>query len=150
MSKKSAKEAPPEGSDAAAAAPKKSRKKLMIIGLVAVLVLGGGGYAAFGGGGKPAPPVPGAVFPMTSITINLSSGHFLKLGIALQATKKSKEAVGGSKALDIAIGIYSNKSIAELSSTVARGKVKKEMVDAVVKKYDGTVMDVYLTEFVMQ
>jgi flagellar FliL protein len=157
MSKKSAELSPVDGADAVSGDKnpgdkkgKKSKKKMIII-LVVVLVLGGGGYFAFGkGGGKPPPPKPGVVLPLTAITVNLSAGHFLKLGIALQATTKAAKDVDGSKALDIAIEVYSNLSTAQLSSSVARDKIKKVLVTKITKAYDGEIMDVYLTEFVMQ
>jgi flagellar FliL protein len=137
--------------DAEAAAPpaKKSKKKLIII-LVAVLVLGGGGYYKFGRKKPPAPPKPGAVVALTSITMNLSGGHFLKFGLALQATAKTKEPPDGSKALDLAINELSNRSVAELSSNKARDAIKAELKEKVVEAYEGEVMDIYFTEFVMQ
>jgi flagellar FliL protein len=133
---------------------KKSKKKLIII-VAAVLVVGGVGYFMFGrGGGPPPKPVAGVVVPLDPITINLAGGHFLKLGIALQATKTAKEAPDGSEALDIAIEIFSNRTVAELNSTPGRDKYKKELTEKVIEAYTEkkvpAVMDVYLTEFVMQ
>jgi flagellar FliL protein len=136
---------------------KKSKKKLIII-LVAVLVAGGGGYFMFGRGGSktPPPPVKGAVVPLDPITINLAGGHFLKLGIALQATKAVAEPPDGSEALDIAIEIFSNRTMAELNTPEGREKFKKLLVKKVVEAYQDPktkvreVMDVYFTSFVMQ
>jgi flagellar protein FliL len=136
---------------------KKSKKKLIII-VVAVLALGGGGYFMFGTGGSSAPPKPveGVVVPLDPITINLAGGHFLKLGIALQATKASKEAPDGSHALDIAIEIFSNRTVTELDDNAGRDKFKKQLTEKVVAAYTDektkvqAVMDVYFTEFVMQ
>jgi flagellar FliL protein len=139
---KSAEDAPAE--------PKKSKKKLVII--VAVLLLGGGGYYKFGmkKAGPPPPPKPGAVVTMEPITLNLAGGHFLKLGLALQATAKAKEAPDGSKALDLAITELSNKSVAELSTNKARDEIKTKLRETVVEAYEGEVMDIYFTQFVMQ
>ena len=43
--------------------------------------------------------------------MNLAEGHFLKLKISLQATAKAAELPDGSKALDIAIDQFSNRSV---------------------------------------
>ena len=141
-----------EGSTEGTAPAKKSKKKLMIIA-VAALVLLGGGYKVLGGKKKdaaPPPPKPGAVLTLDPITINLAGGHYLKLGLALQATKTAKEDLDGSKALDLAITEFSNRSVAELSSTKARTAAKADLLKKVIKAYEKDVMDIYFTEFVMQ
>src|SRR5947208_11442496 len=110
--------------EGAAEAPKKKSKKLLIIIGAAVLLLGGGGAGAYfaflGKPSKPALPEPGKVVPLDAVTMNLAEGHFLKLKISLQATAKAAELPDGSKALDIAIDQFSNRSVAELSSNEAR------------------------------
>jgi flagellar FliL protein len=131
---------------------KKSKKKLLIIVLAVLLLGGGGGYyflAPKGPQTKPK-PVPGAVLKLDPINLNLQSGHFLKVGIALQTTADAPKDIEGSKATDIAITTLSNRTIAELSSGSAREKVKKDLVAAISKAYDGKVMDIYFTDFVMQ
>lgn len=128
---------------------KKSKKKLIII-VVALLLVGGGGYFMFGKKKTVAAPKPGAVVAMDPITINLTGGHFLKLGLAIQATAATKEAPDGSHALDLAIAALSNRSVAELSTNKAREVVKVELRKKVIEAYDGTVMDIFFTEFVMQ
>jgi flagellar protein FliL len=134
-------------------APKKSKKKLIIIIVALVIAVAGGGaggYMMFAPAGPKAAPKPGIVVPLEAITINLAEGHFLKLRIALQATSAVAEALDGSKALDIAINLFSNRSVAELSSNEMRNRMKKELLDKLEKAYEEEVMDVYLTEFVMQ
>ncbi|MBG0833301.1 flagellar basal body-associated FliL family protein [Planomonospora sp. ID67723] len=134
---------------------KKSKKKLFIIaGAVLVVVAAAAAYfLLFAGSGEPAEepkPEPGAVAALDAITINLADGHFLKLKLALQATKEVKEAPDGSKALDLAINQFSNRPVDELSSDKARNLAKKELLEKVEKAYEGEVMDIYFTEFVMQ
>jgi len=134
------------------AAPKKSKKKLIMI-ILAVLLLGGGGaggYFFFAGSGEEEKPEPGAVLPLEAITVNLADGHFLKVRIALQLTADVAEEPDGSKALDILISQFSNKSIAELASSAAREEEKKKLVQHIGEAYEDEVMDVYFTEFVMQ
>jgi flagellar FliL protein len=146
MSKKDA-EAPAEAPE------KKSKKKLLIIVAAVVVLLGGGGgayFAFFSGPTKVPAPVPGKVVIMDAITLNLTEGHFLKLKLALQATVDVAELPDGSKAADIAISQFSNLSVAELSSNTAREKAKEALIKKVEKAYEGEIMDVYFTEFVMQ
>jgi flagellar FliL protein len=134
--------------------PKKGKGKLIIIIVVVVLLLGGGGaggYLYFAGGEEEAPaPEPGLVVALEPITINLADGHFLKVSIALQASADAHEEPNGSKALDLLISQFSNKSVAELSSNDAREEQKKALVEKVKKAYEEEVYDVYFTEFVMQ
>ena len=137
-----------------AAAPKKSKKMLIII-VLAVLLLGGGagGYFMFFKKSETPEvetPEPGAIVALDAITINLEDGHFLKVSIALQASADAAEEPNGSKALDILISQFSNRSVAELSSNDAREEQKKELVEKVKKAYEEEVYDVYFTEFVMQ
>ncbi len=134
------------------------KKKLIII--VAVLALLGGGYFFFlkpGGdaaaAGTPAPSPtyePGPVMELDPITINLSGGHFLKLGMALQTSASAKDEVFGAKALDAAITLFSNKSMDELAEESQRDKFKKQLVKEVTELYEENVYDIYFTEFVMQ
>jgi flagellar protein FliL len=138
-----------------AEAPKKGSKKLIII-VLAVLLLAGGGAGAyfmfFKSGGKEAAVQhePGVVLALEPITINLADGHFLKVSIALQASADAAHEPEGSRALDLLISQFSNKSVAELSSNDAREGQKKELVEKVKKAYEDEVYDVYFTEFVMQ
>ena len=143
-------------SEATEAAPKKGKKPLiMMIGAV-LLLLGGvaGGYFAFGAKDKPEPPPePGVVVKLEPITVNLADGHFLKVGIALQATADAAEEPDGAKALDLLISEFSNKEVAELSTNGAREEAKKHLkekiIEAYVKDEKKQEMDIYMTEIVM-
>ncbi|WP_203872417.1 flagellar basal body-associated FliL family protein, partial [Planomonospora parontospora] len=64
--------------------------------------------------------------------------------------KEVKEAPDGSKALDLAIKQFRNKPVDELSSEKALDLAKRELVEKVEKAYEGEIMDIYFTEFVMQ
>ncbi len=139
-----------------AAAPKKSKKKLIIILLAVVLLLGGGGAAYFmlgssGSKTKAKPkPKPGAVIPLDAITVNLADGHYLKIHLALQATADAGATVDGSQALDLTVSEFSDHPMAEYSSEAGRAKAKAELLASVEKAYDGKIMDIYFTEFVIQ
>ena len=135
------------------APPKKSKKKLIIM-LVAVLAIGGGAYFFFL---KPKPakavePIPGEVIVTEPIQVNLADGHYLRIGIALQAV----EGAGGhgpldaSKALDYTIETFSGRTVGELSDHKQRYKLKKELLHHIEEAYHHEIIDVYFTEFVTQ
>lgn len=148
------------GKDAASAegeTPKKSRKKLLAVVAVLAIAGGGAGYTFFGPGKsaeaaekKPPPPELGEVLVIDPISINLADGHYLKLGLGLQAVAEPEHAPEGSKALDAAIALYSGRSMEELSDPQARKKLKEELTSAVEEEYHDEVVGVYFREYVMQ
>ena len=52
--------------------------------------------------------------------------------------------------MDLAIAHYTDMEIAELSSAEGRAKAKAELLEEVEEAYEGEIMDIYFTEFVMQ
>lgn len=98
----------------------------------------------------PKPPKPGAVLAMDPVTVNLADGHYLKMRIALQTTTDAGSDLNGSKAIDLAITKYTDMPIGELSSAAGRAKAKAELLEMIKEAYDGKIMDIYFTEFVMQ
>jgi flagellar FliL protein len=133
----------------------KSKKKRIIMLVAIVVALGGGGaggyYMFMPKTAEAAPaPEPGLVIPLEAITINLAEGHYLKVKLSLQATAEAHEEPDGSKAQDIAVDLFSNRSAAELSSNEERNRMKKELTEKVGEAYDGEIMDVYITLFVIQ
>jgi flagellar FliL protein len=136
-------------------APKKGKKKLLVIAVAVVVLLAAAGYFLLGGSGgeekaEPEKPKEGIVVKLDPIHINLADGHFLKLGLALQATEAAHEEPDGSKALDIAIAQFSNREVRELASNEHRAEAKEKLTKAVAKAYHDEIMEVYFTEFVMQ
>jgi flagellar FliL protein len=141
---------------------KGGRKKLLIIIVAAVVVLLGGGVGAYfmffkssGTKSTATPePTPSSVVVADAITVNLSDGHYLKIGIALQTTTDAAEVPDDSKALDLTISEFTNLTVAELSTNKQREALKKELTEKVVKAYTEEdkeyVMAVYFTEFVIQ
>lgn len=162
MSKKADKKA--EGKDAKPGGKKK-------VGIIAVAVLTAFGAWFFLLRSPSAAevvagePEPGEVVALDPITINLSSGHFLRLGVALQVAKgehlvhaggdadaepvETDPATAGAKALDAAIEVFSGKTPAQLTGA-GRTKAKALLVKELEERYHHAVMDVYFTEFVMQ
>lgn len=131
--------------------PKKSKKKLVAVGLVLALAA-----AAYWFVLKPSPseaeaePEPGAVVVVEPIQINLAAGHYLKIGLALQASAEAHEDPDGSKALDSAIKLFSGLPMEDLALAEDRAKLKKKLMHELEERYHGDVLDVYFTEFVTQ
>jgi flagellar protein FliL len=130
----------------------KVRRPVLVAGLVVVLALGGAAYWFLGRGGEPTVegPEPGAVVTVDPVSLNLADGHYLRIGFGLQLTKDTVEAPDTARALDIAIALYSGRTVAEISDPATRAALKTELVTQLTAQYDGEVMDVYLTNFVTQ
>jgi len=121
--------------------------KKLGIGVVALLVVAGGVYWFFL---RPAPPpAPGEIMRIDAIQINLADGHYLRLGLGLQMTSTAHEA-DGSKALDAAIEMFSNRDLDYLQQNVHRAELKEKLTKRLEEDYHGDVMEVYFTEFVTQ
>lgn len=146
---------------------KKGNKKLLIIIIAAaVVILAAGGFVAFKLLAPAAAPEedpatkPGAIVALTKdMTLNLSDGKFLKTNLALQLTEKATTAAGGEKALaafdgskarDAAIQVLGKYSYDQLLKPANRDAAQKALSAEVKKRYDGDVLQVYFTEFVMQ
>lgn len=154
--------------DAATDAGEKSNKKLIIIVGAAVVVVVIAAVVVvltlLGGGNKEAKPDPakeyGAVVSMENeMTLNLSDGAFLRAKLSLQLSEKATEDLGGeeavkkfdsSKARDAAILILSKRTKDDLLKPANREQAQAELSQEVSKRYNGQVLKVYFTEFVMQ
>ena len=131
------------------------KRKLIVIVLAAVLLLGGGGgaYLLFKPKTAEATPAPqpGLIVALDAQTINLADAHYLTLKMSLQMTADAgAEALDGSRALDLAIDQYGGVPMAQLFSNGYREQTKAELLAKVEKAYDGNVMDIYFTKFVIQ
>ena len=140
------------GADAAPAPKSKKKKLLMAVAAGLLLAAGVGGYLIMGQSGstEKAKPKPGVVVALEPVTVNLSDGHYLKIKLALQATADAAEEPDGSKALDLAIEQFSEYDLGTLSTVAGRHAAKDKLRSALKEAYEGEIMDVYFTEFVMQ
>jgi len=93
--------------------------------------------------------VPGKTVAVEPVTINLQSGHFLKVGLLLQATAAAGEEVVPGKAADCMIAEFSGKTVDELATAEGREAAKKELLKAIKKAYEKKVYEIYYTTFVM-
>jgi flagellar FliL protein len=132
------------------------KKKLLIAGPLVVALVAGWFFLLGPGGGSAEPeveaaPEPGEVLALEPITMNLSDGRLLKLGLALQLPlEPSGHEVSGSVALDEAISFLGEHSYDQLSAPTARDTAKLELSKRVAERYHHDVLEVYFTEFVMQ
>ena len=142
-----------------AAAPEPNGKKPLIRIVVAVLVVAGAGWFFFlrpSGEAEAHEPVPGLVVDLEPLTLNLSDGRFLKVGLSLQLSAEAGagghggEEFNGAKARDAAIGIFGQRTYAQLLAPKGRDAARKALDTEVKHRYEGEVLQVYLTEFVMQ
>ena len=97
----------------------------------------------------------GGVLELEPLTVNLADGHYLKIGIALQLdtatlVEVAKEEGLGAKALDMAIAALSTKTMDDLSKAKVREELKQKLGVDTCHAYEGEVLTVYFTNFVMQ
>jgi flagellar basal body-associated protein FliL len=97
----------------------------------------------------------GGVLELEPLTVNLADGHYLKIGIALQLdtvtlVEEAKTEGLGAKALDMAIASLSTKTMDDLSKEKVRDELKRDLGIDTCHAYDGEVLTVYFTNFVMQ
>ena len=119
---------------------KKGGKGKILVLLPTILLLAGAGWYFFLRSDAPAEvvlptPTAGTVKTLDPITVNLAGGHFLKLGMAMQFDLSAGEETDGSRALDLAIGQFSGKTIDELATTEGRTKAKEELIARVKLAY---------------
>lgn len=165
-------------------APKKSGKKKIIVGVLCLGLAGGGYFIGGQSAGQPAvadesttttttiqkrgcsttstEEAPLHVVDLPAMSINLTDGHYLRIGLSLALCDDVVVAAAGAEgeaageafltapARDIAVSILSGRTMDELASDAGRAKVKTELIDAVVEAYPAEVYDVYFVEFVMQ
>src|SRR3712207_7034181 len=86
-------------------------------------------------------PPRSTLFPYTTlfrsdpITINLAGGHFLKLGLSLQATADAGEELSGAKALDAAIDLFSGRTIEDLAKRDGRERSEEHTSELQSRQY---------------
>jgi flagellar FliL protein len=95
------------------------------------------------------------VLELDSITLNLADAHFLKVGLALQLEpgtliEEVKDNGVGARATNLVIDRLSGKKMSELIPTEARVHVRQELGNDTCMAYEGHVLTIYFTDFVMQ
>jgi flagellar FliL protein len=97
----------------------------------------------------------GPILSLDSVTVNLIDGHYLKLGVALQLDVTGDATVAkdqglGAKALDMALSTLERHTMRELIVPATRESIKQNLGLRTCQAYQGAVLTVYFTEFVMQ
>ena len=140
-----------------AAPPRRRRTAVVVLVTVLVMVaLGAGAWFLLGREEAPPPepvdptPVAGEVVQVEAVSINLDGGHYLRLGMAMQLTADAHGAPDVSRALDLAISLYSGRTVEEVADPATREALKAELAALLSEAYEGEVMDVYLTNYVTQ
>ncbi len=153
------------------APPKRGSNNLIPAVVVAVGMAAGGFFVSQGNADASSQKAPeadgkteevathGPVQNLEPITLNLSDGHFLKVGLALQLAEvdgHGSEELPSAKALDVAITLLGSYSMDQLADPKVRELVKKKLSEQVGEAYldpetsASLVTKVYFTEFVMQ
>ncbi|HET7357811.1 MAG TPA: flagellar basal body-associated FliL family protein [Nocardioidaceae bacterium] len=129
---------------------KRGRKKLVVVVLLVIAVAAAAGWWFVLKPAAPSRPQPGAVLKLDAIQVNLADGHYLRIGIALQASKGAPTDLDGSKALDATIELFTGQQMDKLAVRSYRHRLKGELVHRLDTLYDGEVIGVYFTDFVTQ
>jgi len=128
--------------------PGRSRKLLVLV--IVLLLTGAASWLYLRPAEAEEAPQPGAVLQLEPIQLNLASGRYLRVGIALQGVADAHEELEGSKALDATIELFSGRRIEDLAQPVQRQVLKKKLRAELIDRYHGEVIDVYFTDFVTQ
>jgi flagellar FliL protein len=127
----------------------KSKKFIIILVL---LLAGGGAYKFLLSPSKPTPPAPGDVVAMDPTTLNLRGGHYLQVQVAIELVKGAADPTTfqTSKAAELVIDEFSNRTVPSLSTNKARKKLTAELATEIKHAYPKEVYAVFLTKFVTQ
>ncbi len=142
----------------------------LVPALVLAAGLAAGGY--FMGGGQSAAsttettavvatPEPGEMVRLDPMTLNLTEGRFLRLGVAFEMTKDFElsdshdegpefSPADEGRLRDLLISMFSGRDGDNLVGSDDREQVKDELLEEANTVLDGKVMSVYFTELVMQ
>ena len=140
---------------------KKGGKKKRLIIIVLVLALGGGAYefllapkkSVASGVAKVVAPVPGPLDPVDAVTVNLTGGHYLRIGLTMQFTNKVSATVlpDTSAALDQMISYLTGQSPTTLNTTAGLDAVKAALTTRIAAVYPkDPLLAVLITTYVIQ
>lgn len=153
---------------------KKGGKSKIII-IVAVVALGAGGYVIGTKSSAPAADpnattttalqkpgckttsteeAPKTVVDLPSMSINLASGHYLRIAVSLglcdDIIVTEEEPFPTAPAKDIVVSTLSGGDMDELSTDAGREEAKESLNRQILESYPGEVYEVWFSEFVME
>lgn len=127
---------------------------LIAAGLVFKMLLGPQGPV------KDPATEPGAIVALEDdMTLNLMDGKYLKMKLSLQLSEAATAKAGGEKALktfdgskarDAAIDVLGHYTMDQLLKPENKEKARDALTKEVGERYEGDVIKVYFTDFVMQ
>lgn len=159
--------APAVKDDAETTEAPKRRKRLLLIPAVVIVVaamaggavagglIGGGGAGAEAAEGTPEPTPTvselGRVLELESVTINLTGGHFLKLGVAVEMSPEAPEVDPPTAPIyDAMIKLFTPMTMEALTDPATRDGTKAALLGSLAEVYGEDIVGIYFTEFVMQ
>lgn len=110
----------------------------------------------------PPPPEIHEMVDIAPMNVNLAGGHYLRVAVSLGVAAPADGGGGGhgaaeeappfptAPARDIIVATLSGADIATLATDEGRNAAKASLTEKIVEHYHGEVIDVFLTEFVMQ
>lgn len=153
-------------------AKKEKGRSNLVPAVVLAVGIAAGGWFMGGSGGSGAEAstettaepeiVEGPLLTVEPMTVNLAGGQYLRLGVSFQMTDAYEDAVEGehggeqfahhdaSRVQDLLISTLGGRAAADLGDAAGRAEVKEELLHAVDEVFDGAVMEIYFTEFVIQ
>ena len=148
----------------AAVKPKGKRKLLLLVGLVAVVGVAGLAYPKLthkkpAGYKSAALAVPnGPIESLDPVTVNLSDGHLLQVGVAVQLTQTAdakKVTAMDPRILDAVISTFSAQTYPNLLGAAGHEQARQQLEARLQSMFPPVagapqVAGVYFTSFVMQ
>ncbi len=138
---------------------KKSKKTPLLLIVIAILAVAVAALAMMGklpfiGGGEAAAtetvaPEPGESVAVEAISVNLSDGHYLRVGFEMQMSATA-ESVATAPAKDAAIELFSGRSMEDVNSETGRKELKEQLLATLNELFDGQVLGLSYTDYVTQ
>lgn len=133
-------------------APKRRGRGLLLVLVLLGLLGGAAAYLLLPASDSAADvtePEPGIAVAVEPRNINLAEGRYLRLGFTIQLAEGAEE-IPTAQAIDIAIDLYSGRSVAETNDPEQRAALAAELTERLVAAYGEEVLTVYLTDYVTQ
>ncbi|MHB1137597.1 MAG: flagellar basal body-associated FliL family protein [Microthrixaceae bacterium] len=159
-------DAPPEGDAKKGKKGKKGKKDKRSNVLPALIVAGGlvvGGFmmkpsaapAAAAEAEEEEAPIPGELVALESMTLNLSDGRYLRLGVALELVEgveaaEFEESGATNRFRDLIIDRVADLSADEVATPDGRDQLKSLLRDGGHELFEEEFFEIYLTELVVQ
>jgi len=134
---------------------KKGKRKKLLIAIGLVVVLGVGAKVELGGGKSVAStaPMPGPLVALDPVTVNLTGGHYLRIGVTVEFTNKVSATAppDGTIATDQIIVYFTGQEPVPLETTAGIATARRDLKTKIAAAYkDSPVYDILFTSFVVQ